>query len=351
MKKLLFILTICMVIFFGCGNNIEIVQLEIAKVWNAENLTPANSDLCIEVKEDGIYFVEVGENSFGVSKRNFDGKEILEFKIPAGKGPGEAMHSLGLGVNDKSIYFTDFVLKRITKFSFDGEYKDSFNLGNETGMIISFDFYEDFLFYHSINISYLGKMDIKTGKVLNSIEHDIKKMIGPGDKLKGGIMIVDKFDNNIYVGGISKPYKIEKFDLNFNKIDEFKYKVGKGIEPTKIAPGPNIYGDFLISSMVVDENYLYVPEISNRTDLEGNKRTYQKFDGRILVFDKKSGEVVKIYENEKLKNIKGSFTISGLTENYIVTFINGYGETGKRLTGKDDKYQNIFLLLKRPEIK
>ncbi len=351
MKKLLFILTIFTAIFFGCGNNIEIVQLEITKVWNAENLTPANSDLCIEVKKDGIYYVKTGENSFGISKRNFDGKEISEFKIPVGKGPGEAMHSLGLGVNDNSIYFTDFVLKRITKFSFEGEYKDSFNLGNETGMIISFDFYKDFLFYHSINISYLGKMNIKTGKVLNSVEHDIKKMIGPGDKLKGGIMVVDKFDNNIYVGGISKPYKIEKFDMNFNKIDEFKYDVGKGIEPTKVAPGPNIYGDMLISSMVCDENYLYTPEISNRTDIKGNDRTYKKFDGRILVFDKNSGELVKIYENEKLKNIKGSFTISGLTENYIVTFINGYGETGKRLTGKDDKYQNIFLLLKRPEIK
>src|SRR6056297_726913 len=105
MKKLLFILTICMVIFFGCGNNIEIVQLEIAKVWNAENITPANTDLCIEVKEDGIYFVEVKENSFGVSKRTFKGEEISSFEIPVGKGPGEAMHTLGLGVNDNNIYF------------------------------------------------------------------------------------------------------------------------------------------------------------------------------------------------------------------------------------------------------
>src|SRR6056297_528749 len=104
MKKIL-ISFILIIILFGCGGKAELVELEIAKVWNAENITPANTDLCIEVKEDGIYFVEVKENSFGVSKRTFKGEEISSFEIPVGKGPGEAMHTLGLGVNDNNIYF------------------------------------------------------------------------------------------------------------------------------------------------------------------------------------------------------------------------------------------------------
>ncbi len=348
MKKI-GVLILLILILISCGKNIQKDNLRIEKVWDVTGMTPSNSSLCIDIYKNHIYYIEDLGEKFAVVKRNIDGEKISAFDVPKGKGPGEAMHTLGLKVNNDRIYFTDFVLRRTTMFSLDGEYLDSFEFGSNTGVIISFDFLKDSMFFHSINRAYIGRMEIDTGEVVATKKHHLKKMIEPGDKIRGGVLALDKNSKNIYIGNISKPYRIEKFNYDFEKVDEFKYKVGKDIEPTQVAPGPNIYGDQLVTSLCVSDNYVYAPEIGARMFITNNGGRYKKYNPNLLAFNKKNGEVEKIFTNKRLRDVEGSFNIVGVTDDYIVTFFITRGHIVKELLDKDpEKFVYMFVLLRRP---
>ncbi|TYB31257.1 MAG: hypothetical protein FXF47_05010 [Candidatus Mcinerneyibacterium aminivorans] len=347
--RILFAIFLALTIFVGCGEKIEKEELEIAGVWEAENMTQSNSFLCTQVYDNHIYYVQDFGDNFSISKRTLQGEEVSSFDIKKGRGPGEARHSLGMKIYEDNIYFTDFVLNRITRFDFDGNYVDSFSFGSDTGVILSFDFFKDSMFFHSMNLTYLGKMEIESGKVVKRKEHTQKKVLEPKDKVRGGVMTIDKKDEMLYVGNISKPYKIEKYNLDFKKIDEFTYSVGKGVEPTKVAPGPNIHGDFLISSLTIDEKYVYAPEISGRALIKQDGSEFEKFDAKILAFNKNSGDLAKTYTSKKLTDIEGFFNIIGQTDEYFVAFFMAQGPAVKKLINEEkDRFVRFFVLLKRP---
>ncbi len=349
MKKVLIIIIVSL-IFFSCGNKVEEKNMEIVYAWEAETMTQSNAMLCSGFYKGQIYYAEDNGDNFGIRFVSLDGETQNRFDIPKGRGPGEAQHTLGVKVYKDHVYFTDFVLRRITKFNLDGEYIDNFDFTKNTGYIVSFDFIDKEILFHSISNTKFGKMNIETGDIVKRIKHSRDTVLQPGDKVDTGILEIDEKSKIIYFGHLSVPYKIEKFDYDFNKIGEIKYKLDKNYEPTQVAPGPNIYGNMVIMSLGQDDRYLYSPKMSARFFIEDNGRPdIKKFYPKIIVFDKKTDEPKYILKNDLLKDFQGFLTIVKVTDKYIIVHLMGQGKSINKILNTDtnEGFSKGFVVFKK----
>ncbi len=351
MKRLLIFLLLLPVFITGCSKNssAQKTDLVVAKAWELPNLTRSNSMMCTAFYENQFYYVQDFANNFAVRRINMDGEETLRFEIPRGKGPGEASHSLGIVVNKEGVYFSDFALRRISRFDFEGNYEDCMDFNTDTGIIVQFDMIDGFMFAEAMDTIYLGKIDLKTGEMLASIPREGKTLQKVGSNFSGGVVACDPYNGEIYIGNISAPYKIERFDRDLKKLGEYNYKLEKEYKPAKIYPGPNIAGDFAVTSMAVTKDHIYAPHIGLRYEILGDGRTSSKsFKPEILSFNKKTGKFDHTYQLKDAPEMDGSFDIIYADDEKFICMFQTNGDWVKYIYPENTpEFTQSLVVLKR----
>jgi len=339
LKKILIIL-LAGVVIFGCSKKIEEKKLKLKYAFAAEDMTNNNAIYSAGIYKDLIYYVQEYQDEFVIRFVSFDGKEKRKIKISRGKGPGEVMQSLGLKIINNEIYFADNGMQRITMLDMDGNYIDDMNYDKNTGFIFSFDLFRKNFYYHSMNMVYFGKID-ENGKSHVYKKHHLKTTPEDKEAVDGCVIKIDKENEKIYASHIDPPYRIDIYDLKFNKLDEITYDLKQKIIPANwlvIRGHQSVRGDILASSMKLTDNYIFTTLNGGRMSREmGNSLEESK--PVILKFDKKEKKCIKKLSFEKMNNIKGLFSIIGITDKYVVLHLLDISDNFHKLINNDD-YKN-----------
>jgi len=337
MKHITLILLITLILFGGCSSPKapEISKLKLESIIPADHITPNNTMLCIGRYKDNIYYAQAYTDKFAIRFVDLNGEETNRFIIPNGQGPGEARHTLGVTVYNDKVYFSDFVLRRISTFTLDGEFLDSTSFGPDTGTIIGFSMKNNKMYYHSMNKIWLGIFSLEEGKTIASLPHPVESVPELNKPLQGGGIYTDPYDDAIYIGHASRPYIIERYNEALEKTGTFRYSLESKYGDAIVRQGPNIMGDFTVTSLFADENTLYAPHVGARLDIKNNEAFLQEYPVELFAFDKKTLALKKIYRIPGLENFRGGWSIVDVDLPHVILHFFGEGESLQPLTGED----------------
>ena len=346
---LVILIPILFTLFLGAclqGSPAEKVTLKPLHIWELEGLTGSNSPNCVTVYENKIYYVRETPGNFLVRSMGLDGALLSEFSIPLGKGPGEALHSMGLAVDQSGIYFCDLHLKRISRFDFEGRCQDCMDFGPESGIILYFALTESSIYTTSMDSVFLGKIDKATGKQTAFIRREGRTETKVGGTFTGGPVKYDPFTREIYMGLAGKPYTILRFDKELNPLGRFTYPLEKEFKPIRVYPGPRPAGDFTVLSMSVTKDFLYAPHISARYQMKENRPEALTFSPEILRFRKEIFRADLRLSIQGLKSMKGEFSVLYADESNLIVLASGAGEWVAQLYPESPPdYTNTVLIL------
>lgn len=324
----------------------EHVTLKPLHIWELEGLTNSNSPNCVTVYNNTIYYVRETPESFLVRRMGLEGTLLSEFAIPLGKGPGEALHSMGLAIDQSGIYFCDLHLKRISRFDFEGRYQDCMDFGPESGIILYFALTESFIYTTTMDSVFLGKIDKASGRQTAFIRREGPTETKIGGTFTGGPVKYDPFNGEIYMGLAGKPYTILRFDKDLNPLGRLTYPLEKEFKPIRVYPGPRPAGDFTVLSMAVTEEYLYAPHISARYQMKENRPAALTFSPEILRFSKENFRVDRRFSIQGLKSMKGEFSVLYADDSRLIVLASGTGEWVSQLYPESPpEYTNTVLIL------
>ena len=339
------LIVVALMFFPGCGsgddtmvkNGLEpsrgVINAEIKYIWSPDAHASTSASMRTGVHNGEIYYVKDKGEDYAISFHAADGTLRHEFAIEKGRGPGQAGFPLGVKILDDTVYFADIALMRLSKFTLDGRFIDSFDWNSETGFIATFDLAENDLIFFGLTALKLGMMDMETGEIQKAVAYDPPKPApGHDDPFEGGVLAYDKETGRIFCGMIDSPYRIDVYDMALNRIMTIYKKSPDVRKSVKWYVGGGIFdiiGDFNIFSMIIDDKYIYAPEISIRTRIINGGRENEPFDMRINVFDKNSGEYVYAIENKSLNGIRDELTLVGFCGGDIVLQVYGLKSSGE----------------------
>jgi len=353
MKKILVgVLVLCFAFLAGCGKK-NLNNLEIVALFESKN---AFNNMCKGVYNDMIFAVQNFPDKFAMQFLDMTGKEVKKFDIKRGKGPGELMHALFARINNDFIYIADFALKRLNKFDMDGKFIESIEFSEETGIIVSAEVVGDYLYFHSLQNIYFGKMNITTGKIEKFIPHPKTGNPVNGELIDAVYVKYDQLANKFYLGHMNMPYKIDIYNDNLEKESEITYEVKGDVKPMKwfiTERQMDPIGAMMITSMAYDEKYIYAPIQSTQTDIKNDKFYLDPIQTGVLVFDKITHKCVAVLKNERFEGTEGEFNVVGVTKDYIVIedvdnnfVVKGLLNDPKHPVGVE---AHIFAVCKKPQ--
>ncbi len=320
MKLTVLLLIVLLGLFGGCSKKTK-DNLEIITMFESKN---AYNNMCKGVYNDQIFSVQSFPDKFTVLFQDTTGKELKKIDITRGKGPGELMHALFTRINNDFIYIADFQLKRLNKFDINGKFIDSIEFSDETGIIVSAEVVGDYLYFHSLQNIYFGKMNLDTGKIEKFVPHH-KKDNPVHDELIDAVYVkYDPFEKKFYLGHMNMPYRIDIYNEELVKESEFTYDVKGDIKPMKwfiAEQRMEPIGAIMISSMGIDEKYIYAPMQSAQTDIKGTKFYLDPIQTGVLVFDKDTKKCVAVLKNHRFEGTEGEFNVTGITKDAIIVEI------------------------------
>ncbi len=308
-------------LFISCGK-LTRENAEIVSTFSFEKANRQNSYQTAGVYKDEIYYVRSSGDHYALCFLSPEGTLLRSFQVPRGNGPGEARHTMGVRVIGGKVYWVDLALSRLTVFSLDGEYIDQINFDEETGLMAAFDVAEGLLYFHSLNKTYIGVIDLATGKLLQSIPHPIQGVPEPGDKVPGGILRIDPYTGNILIGRVCRPFLIEIWSPELEKIGELSYPLEKEYNDLTYLPNINIQGDMLIGSLITTESAIYVPHITIRYEVKGNSGEAPAYPLEVIALDRQSHKP-RVYSLDSVSPAKGFFYLLGFLEGNLAVMHHG----------------------------
>ena len=320
-KYYLFALLLLPLLLISCGK-LTREYAGIVSTFTFEQANRQNSYQTAGVYNNEIYYVQSTSDHYALSFLTPQGTFLRSFAVPRGNGPGEARHTMGVRVIDGKVYWVDLALSRLTIFSLDGTYLDQINFTEETGLMAAFDVADGLLYFHSLNRTYIGIIDLATGELLRSIPHPFQGVPEPGDKVPGGILRIDPYTGNILIGRVCRPFVIEVWSPELKKIDELSYPLEKEYNDLTYLPNINIQGDMLISSMVITESAIYVPHVSIRYEVKGNSVETPAYPLEIIAFNKQSHKF-RLFSLDSVSPAKGFFYLLGVLEGNLAVMHHG----------------------------
>ena len=350
MKHVLFIL-IPILVTLSLGScirrpPIENVTLKPLHIWELEGLTSSNSPNCVTVYNDTIVYVRETPDAFLVRRMGLDGTPLSEFAIPLGKGPGEALHSMGLAIDQSGIYFCDLHLKRISRFDFEGQYQDCMDFGPESGIILYFALTDSFIYTTTMDSVFLWKIEKASGRQTALIRREGRTETKIRGTFTGGPVKYDPFNEEIYMGLAGKPYAILRFDTELNPLGRLTYPLEKEFKPIRVYPGPRPAGDFTVLSLAVTREYLYAPHISARYQMKEKRPEALPFSPEILRFNKEISRADRRFIIQGLTSMKGEFSVLYADDSRLIVLASGAGEWVSQLYHESPPdYTNTVLIL------
>ncbi|TYB31269.1 MAG: hypothetical protein FXF47_05070 [Candidatus Mcinerneyibacterium aminivorans] len=365
MKKISISVSIILILLsIGCNSrDYEIIKnnkpkygvkkAEIKDIYKIDEFLTANTSNCLGLYDNHIYYMSYlpSKNMYMLNFIDMNGNIKNKIPVEIGKGPGEIVHTGGIKIDNEKIYILDLKLRRLTYFTIEGMLIDTLDL-KDTGLILNFDINDNVLSFYSRNKYFLGRYNIEKNKIISSIQR--KTTPKDGDRYKGGTVKIDDDTNKLYYGHLSIPYSIDSLNENLktNRRINIDYdSFDRVIWRIKDKNHKSMYGDFMINSMDITDNYIYAPVMTKSKLFKGKNSKLKKVNGKITVFNKKTGNLWYIIENEYLKDLNGMYSMIGVNKDYIVLYIfsrKGSKIYNKLVETKDKSYIRAIVVLKNP---
>ncbi|HMA69475.1 MAG TPA: hypothetical protein VKN74_06350 [Candidatus Mcinerneyibacterium sp.] len=330
MKKFIIYLFVFFIIV-SCGKKTTTNYVEIEKVWVPKKLSLRDPLNNAGIYKDMLYFwIDEGEKAYlNFFKLNGELEKKVTFK--RGRGPGEIFSYNRTIIKDDTINIFDNMRRILQVFSMEGEYIDDYKIDvSDFGII---DRSEEFIFFSGVLKEKLIKIGTKKNEIIKSIKYDneyksFREMAGK--QLRMGPIVIDQKDKKIYRGSYVRPYKIEKYDYDLNKLDTFERKVEGNFKDFVIEPGQGPGGSIMVGNMQVDDKYLYVSfGGGQQTKREDNKVSITGIpsDYFVSVFDKKTGEFISEIKIKKINQLKGVTNLLKVTKDKIYILLVDFENT------------------------
>jgi len=314
------------------------IDLAVAYAWQPTNqaLGPTRTTFY----QNRIYYLQYYENSINIAVHEKDGTPVETIKIPRGKGPGEAMFPVALIIRNEVIYLPDIPLRRVSLFEMDGSFIDTWPMAEDSGAVYTLDVRGDKIVFNSFTDILIGVMDFNKNTLLHSIPLDKDGFPGDGEPFVGGPVLFDPYSEDIFFGHMDGPYRIERYDSTLQPKMVITKESPFSVRPAvwKNLPGrTDMSGDMLVSSMVLDERYIYAPLCEMRLEQTPDRVEVHPNTGAVCVFDKETGRFLYELTYPLLKEFEGNFTVIGADRESILVSVTASDETLSSLFPPDSK--------------
>ena len=328
MKKIGFILFLVFLIF-ACGkkelgnNGLKpqkgVVKLDIKYAWVPYGMSNGENH---GIYKKLFYELSFDNEKFVLNFYKLDGEKVKSLNFPMGKGPGELFMPMSVFIENEKIYIYDGARKVVNIYSIDGKHIDDITLSSNIESFGNIAFYNGFLYFSGFSNDKLVKIDLKNNKIVKLLKYEngvnlkqsgIKKLIGK--KIMMGTLAIDSKTGYVYLGRYCTPFSVEVYDKDLNKIMTIRRELPEKMKPfkfTKMGPA----GDLVISSLKVDDKYLYVSFGGSQKVINGKFKPDEHIY-YISVFDKKTGEFLYELKSDKFNKITGVATLLGVGDDYI----------------------------------
>ncbi len=335
---------------FACvkGVHVEVKEAAVSAVIDISDIAPESAYAEAVIYKGNLVYVNKERETYNVIFMDLDGNELRRFALDSGRGPGEMLHPAGIVIDNDIIYMRDLFLHRVSKFDMDGSFTDSFEYNTETGDISAYDVKDGTIFFHGESKVFLGEIEASQGIVGKLCRYESERAPQVGDKVEDALLTVDPFSGDIFMGYYSMPYKIERYDSEFNKLSEYNLANTDGLSEARYIRGMNVEGDVAITAVKTDRYSVYAPRIAARLDMTDKGVSFTPFPVEIMGFKKDDPRSAIKYVNSRLSAHKGIISLIGVTDDHIVVMINGFGDAVSSLldTGKDD-WRTVAVILKK----
>ena len=317
-------------------------ELSLQHAWHPDNMALGSSR--ITMKGGQVIYMQRFQEYINILFTGLDGAVSKTLRVNRGKGPGELLFPLNIGVGDDRIYISDSGTWSTTAYDLEGDYIDSFPMTEETGYIFLSDVQGSSMAFNSFNQTMLGIMDLETGVITKRIPFEKAGFPEPGEPYIGCSIAMDPYSDKIFVGRTDPPYRIEVYGPELDLLKTYYKKTDYDIMPAEWygSPGGNMdmQGDFLISSIVVDEKYIYAPSHEMSVLFE-NKLDVKPIRGSICVFDKNTGKYMWELTSDMLKKYKGTLTVLGADRDHITVLVNSLDKNLNDIINKENATASI----------
>ena len=285
-KTLLFI--IIGIILSCCGKtSVEKITENTKLEWQVNDYDWAMAATLnsASIYDDNIVLILRDKNEYLITFYSIEGKLVKTVPFTSGKGPGEVIYPYAFCIQDNIIYTYDNRLQKIVKMDINGECIEDYMLNKFMGLFPEIVVHDDSLFLSSVYGDNLITRFDKSMNVINTIPNDLPlKDMKKGDKATNGTIAIDHERKEIYHSNRVLPYKITKYDMDFNIIGELTSDLVYGYKNYSFT-GRNFEGDMVVSNMIINNNYIYTsvcarekapnkPFFINIFDLKKNKLKY-----------------------------------------------------------------------------
>ena len=320
------------------------ISLTLAYAWQPTNqaLGPTRTTFY----QGRIYYLQYFEESINIAVHEKDGTQLETIRIPRGKGPGEVMYPVGLRIRNGVIYLPDIPLRRVTLFEMDGTFIDTWPMSQEAAAVYTLDVKGDRIVFNSFTGIMLGIMDFRDNTLLYSIPLENKGFPDDGDPFVGGPVLFDPYSDDIFFGHADGPYRIVRYDSTLEPKMIITKESPFSLKPAvwKNLPGrTDMSGDMLVSSMALDEHYIYAPLCEMRMEQTPDHFEVHPITGAVCVFDKKTGQFLYELTVPFLKDFEGNFTVIGADHESILVAVTTSDETLSTLFSPDDKKDSSMM--------
>ncbi len=328
----------------GSSPEKEKIGLTVAYAWQPTNqaLGPTRTTFY----QNRIYYLQYYEESINIAVHEKDGTLVETIRIPRGKGPGEVMYPVGLRIRNDIIYLPDIPLRRVTLFEMDGTFIDTWPMSQEAAAVYTLDVKGDRMVFNSFTGIMLGVSDFRDNTLLYSIPLENKGFPGDGDPFVGGPVLFDPTSDDIFFGHADAPYRIVRYDSTLQPKMVITKESSFSLKPAvwKNLPGrTDMSGDMLVSSMALDEHYIYAPLCEMRMEQTPDHFEVHPIKGAVCVFDKETGTFLYELTVPFLNDFQGNFTVIGADHESILVAVTTSDETLSTLFPPDDSKDSSMM--------
>ncbi|TYB31748.1 MAG: hypothetical protein FXF47_02440 [Candidatus Mcinerneyibacterium aminivorans] len=356
MKKII-VLFLLVIFLFSCSTRkkVENVDAELIDVWIPEKLSLRNPLENIGIYEDKVYYWSNSGNKYFLNFYDLSGSNIKKLEFEMGKGPGQIFSNNSTFIKNDQINILDLARRSLLVFDMNGKYVDDYKINiNDFGQVAR---NQNYLYFSGILKNKLAKIDLENNEVVKSIKYKNADSIKSfrdimGKKLRMSSIIIDEEAKILYRGTSNLPYKIEKYDFNLEKIDEFKREITGNFKDFIIEEGTGGSGSIIISSMQTDDKYLYASFGGGQvTERKNNKISLSGIanDYFISVFDKKNGDFLYEINVPSISPLKGVTKLLKVTKDKLFIMVVDFEDTlndllkDKNLKAEKNELESRFI--------
>lgn len=352
---------IVLVVCWGCVKQQQSYDTKITDIWEPESFSTSYAMSAVNFYNGTIVYPQIIGNNGGFCFADLSGKMIRQVSIANGKGPGEIQSHMSITIANDRIVIYDNAQNKLVLYSIEGKHIDDIALNDEIGVPMSVTINDTFMYINGKFGVKLLKYDLSRLIVAKTQAYEInyKELPKDGDLFQGGVLSFDPFEKSLFLGYYNKPFTLEQYDSDTNKIQTYSLKDAEEYTPCTwytYSGAVTQVGDRVIGGIAFDERFIYTSFGGGydkaSTPTNGKPFEYREVDVDIRVFDRKTKQETAKIICTQLKGLRGFVKILGVTQESIIVQIADMSPTTYSIMNKnraENQTRNFaIVVLKNP---